>query len=59
MVADVLRDNGFSLRKALRISGCSRNGYYHQAKRRSIPSDPYIVEKTKQIAVQRPLYGTR
>ena len=59
MVADVLRDNGLSLRKALRLSGCSRSGYYHQAKKRLIPSDPYIVEKTKQIALQRPLYGTR
>ena len=57
MVADVLRDNGLSLRKALRLSGCSRSGYYHQAKKRLIPSDPYIVEKTKQIALQRPLYG--
>jgi len=59
MVADVLRDNGLSLRKALRISGCSRQGHYHQAKKRSIPPDPYIVEKTKQVAMRRPLYGTR
>jgi transposase InsO family protein len=59
MVADVLRDNGLSLRKALHHSGCSRQGYYHQTKKRLIPSDPYIVEKTKEIATQRPLYGTR
>jgi transposase InsO family protein len=59
MVADVLRDNGLSLRKALRLSGCSRKAYYHHTKRRSIPPDPYIVEKTKEVAIQRPLYGTR
>jgi putative transposase len=59
MVADVLRGEGLSLRNALRHAGCSRNGYYHQTERRNIPSDPYIVEKTKQIAVRRPLYGTR
>lgn len=59
MVAHTLRDNGLSLRKALQQSGCSRQSYYHQPKKRFIPSDPYIVEKTKQIALQRPLYGTR
>jgi len=59
MVADALREEGFSLRKALRRSGCSRQGYYHKPKKRLIPPDPYIVEKTKQIALRRPLYGTR
>src|SRR5208283_2269825 len=59
MVTQVLRDEGLTLRKALRHSGCSRNGYYHHAKKRHIPSDPYIVEKTRQLALQRPLYGTR
>lgn len=59
MVAERMRDEGLSLRKALRHSGCSRNGYYHHAKKRHTPSDPYIVEKTKQIVTQRPLYGTR
>jgi transposase InsO family protein len=59
MVAESLHNEGLSLRKALRHSGCSRKAYYHQAKRRSIPSDPYIVEKTRQLATQRPLYGTR
>jgi len=59
MVTQVLRDEGLTLRKALHHSGCSRNGYYHHAKKRHIPSDPYIVEKTRQLALQRPLYGTR
>ena len=59
MVVELMREEGFSLRKALRHSGCSRNGYYHQTKKRNIPSDPYVVERTKQIIVQRPLYGTR
>jgi putative transposase len=59
MVAEAMREEGFSLRRRLQHSGCSRQAYYHQAKRRSIPSDPYILEKTKQIIVERPLYGTR
>ncbi len=57
MVVDVLRDNGLSLRKALRYSGCSCNGYYHQSEKRRIPSDPYIVEKTEEVALRRQLYG--
>ncbi len=59
MVADIIRNQRLSLRKALHHSGCSRRAYYHQGKRRSIPSDPYIVEKVKKITLQRPLYGTR
>lgn len=59
MVTDALREAGFSLRKALHHAGCSRKAYYHQPKPRRIESDPYIVEKTQQVAVQRPLYGTR
>jgi putative transposase len=58
MVAERLREE-LSLRKALRHSGCSRKAYYHQAKPRSIPPDPYITEKIRTIAVERPLYGTR
>jgi putative transposase len=59
MVADMIRDQGLSLRKALRLSGCSRKAYYHHDKKRSIPPNPYMVEKVKKIAIQRPLYGTR
>ena len=59
MVADIIRNQGLSLRKALRHSGCSRKAYYHNPKRRRIPSDPYMVEKVKKVTVQRPLYGTR
>jgi len=59
MVAQALREEAFSLRKALRHSGCSRQGYYHKPKKRNISADPRIVEKIKQIALQRPLYGTR
>jgi putative transposase len=59
MVADMILDQGASLRKALRLSGCSRKTYYHHAKTRSIPPDPYMVEKVKEVTVQRPLYGTR
>jgi putative transposase len=59
MVAEAMREEGFSLRKALRHTGCSRKAYYHQARKRCIPLDPYIVEKTRQIAMRRQLYGTR
>lgn len=59
MVAEAIRSQGLSLRKALRLSGCSRRAYYHQANRRSIPPDPYILEKVREEALKRPLYGTR
>jgi len=59
MVANILCDEGLSLRKALRYSGCSRQAYYHQTKKRNIPPDLYIVEQAKQLSLQRPLYGTR
>lgn len=59
MVAEMIRDQGASLRNALRLSTCSRKAYYHHARRRSIPPDPYMVEKVREVTVQRPLYGTR
>jgi len=59
MVADIIQDQGLSLRKALHLSGCSRRGYYHQPKKRNIPPDPYMVEKVREEALKRPLYGTR
>ena len=59
MVAEHMRNQGMSLRKALRHSGCSRKAYYHNPKRRRILPDPYIVEKVKKVTLQRPLYGTR
>jgi putative transposase len=59
MVTERMRSERLSLRKALRHSGCSRQAYYYPAKKRRIPPNPYIVEKTRQLATQRPLYGTR
>ena len=59
MVADLIRDEGVSLRKALRLSACSRGSYYHQPEKRTIPLDPYILEKVKEETLRRPLYGTR
>jgi transposase InsO family protein len=59
MVADLIRDQGVSLRKALRLSACSRRSYYHQTRKRTIPPDPYILEKVREEASKRPLYGTR
>jgi len=59
MVAGIIHDRGLSLREALRLSGCSRRAYYHKAKKRNTPPDPYMVEKVRQEALKRPLYGTR
>jgi putative transposase len=60
MVADLIRDEGVSLRKALRLSACSRRSYYYRTTgKRTIPPDPYILEKVREEASRRPLYGTR
>lgn len=59
VAADMVQGQGLGLRKALRLSGCSRRCYYHQAKKRNIPPDPYMVEKVREEALKRPLYGTR
>jgi len=59
MVADMIRGQELSLRKALRLSGCSRRSYYYQTRKRTIPPDPYILAKVREAALKRPLYGTR
>lgn len=59
MVADLIRDEGVSLRKALRLSGCPCRNYYYQPEKRTIHLDPYILEKVKEETLRRPLYGTR
>jgi len=59
MVANIIRDQGASLRKALRLSACSRRSYYYRTRKRTIPPDPYILEKVREEALKRPLYGTR
>ena len=55
----MIHDQRVSLRKALRLSGCSRRNYYYQTRKRTIPPDPYILEKVREEALKRPLYGTR
>jgi transposase InsO family protein len=52
-------DGQMSLRKALSYSGCSRKMYYYEPAPRVVRPDPMIVEKTKEIALERPSYGTR
>jgi len=59
MVARMIQDQGLSLRKALRLSGCSHRSYYYQTRKRTIPSDPIILAKVREEALKRPLYGTR
>jgi len=58
-VVNEIKDKGLSTRKALDYAGCSRKMYYHKPEPRDIPLDQKILEKTKEIAAQRPTYGTR
>ena len=51
-------EDGFSLRKALSYSGCSRKMYYHKTIPRTHLSDPFILEMVKRIALNRPTFGT-
>ncbi|MFY9798346.1 MAG: IS3 family transposase [Candidatus Nitrosopolaris sp.] len=54
-------NHGLSLRKALAYTDCSRNFYYYRKRRRitRCQQDQTILEKTKEIVLQRPSYGTR
>jgi putative transposase len=56
---EIMLQDGFSLRKALDYSGCSRKMYYHKTTPRTILPDPAVVDKVKQIALDRPSFGTR
>jgi putative transposase len=56
---EIMLEDGFSLRMALDYSGCSRKLYYHKRIPRSIQPDPSVVEEVKQIALDRPTFGTR
>jgi len=59
MVADMIQDQGLSLREALHLSGCSNSSYYYQTRKRTIPPDPHILAKVRETALKRPFYGTR
>ena len=59
MAVETMLEDGFSLRKALDYSGCSRKMYYHKTMPRTFLPDPVFVEKVKQIALDRPTFGTR
>ena len=59
MAVETMLEDGFSLRKALDYSGCSRKMYYHKTIPRTFLPDPVVVEKVKQIALDRPTFGTR
>ncbi len=59
MAVETMLEDGFSLRKALDYSGCTRKMYYHEPIPRSFLPDPLVVEKVKQIALNRPTFGTR
>ena len=59
MVIEAMLASGMSLRKALHYVGSSRNLYHYEERRRAVALDPLFVEKTRQIALTRPSYGTR
>lgn len=56
---ETMLEDGFSLRKALDYSGCSRKMYYHKTIPRTHLQDPFILEKVKRIALDRPTFRTR
>ncbi len=59
MAVETMLEDGFSLRKALDYSGCSRKMYYHKTIPLMIQPDPLVVEKVREIAFVRPTFGTR
>lgn len=59
IAVEIMLEDRLSLRKALDYSGCSRKMYYHKPIPRMIPLDPMIVEKMREIALERPTFGTR
>ena len=49
-----------SLRNISRISGISLSGYYYRPRKRYIQRlDPYVKERIRDIASERPTYGYR
>jgi len=58
-VVHEITNAGLSLRKALSYADCSNNLYYHKPEPRDVRFDQQVLEKTREIAVQRPTYGTR
>lgn len=61
--------DGLSLRKALEYTGCSRNAYYYNKKKKQDKRELYtkrqldeelsLEKKIEEIILQRPSYGTR
>ena len=54
MVRDVL-----GLNRSLRLCGVSKKAWYHAPRPRDIPPDPAVQEAVREIAPERPTYGTR
>ena len=50
---ETILEDGFSLRKALDYSGCSRKMYYPKAIPRTYLQDPFNLETMKRIALDR------
>ena len=54
-----IKQQGLSTRKALTYTDCSNQLYYHNSKPRDFSFDQAVLDKTKEVASQRPSYGSR
>lgn len=59
MSVQIMLEKDLSLRKALYYSGLSSSTYFYKPIPRQARIDPLILEKVKEIALDRPAYGTR
>ena len=55
----LMLENDLSLRKALAYSGSSRQLYYYKPRERNERLDSSIVNRVKEVALERPSFGTR
>jgi putative transposase len=55
----MLENGNLSLRRALSYSGSSRQLYYYKPRMRKMKLDSSTVDRVKQIALNRPSFGTR
>ncbi len=55
----LMLESDLSLRKALAYSGSSRQLYYYKPRERSVRLDGSIVNRVKEVALERPSFGTR
>jgi transposase InsO family protein len=60
MAVSIMMNRGLSLRKALKYAGSSSENYYYKPRRKaSRLDDQSVMEHIRELALQRPLYGSR